>query len=344
MRDLNMKNPTVRWALGIAAAIVLIVILRFKPWQKSVKALTVAFIPVTCHLTCPITDYASKTTTTGTRFDAMRFTEFPSIIESLKSKKLLAGFQTVPLAMKLREQGAPIRICCLGHRDGSQVVISKKSTAKSLLDMKGKTFAIPSPLSNENFVFRKVMADQGLKPDDIKFLVLAPPDMPAALTAGAIDGFIVAEPFCTKAEIDGSGRVLYYANDIWPHYISCCLVAHTDLIKEHPEQIADLVRGIVQSGEWAETNRADAARLVAPYFRQDAKLLNKILTAEPARVSYRMLNPTDDELQKIMDMGLKIGQLKKKTPISEIIDRTFIPAEIHAAKVDMTQFADKVHP
>ena len=37
----------------------------------------------------------------------------------------------------------------------------------------------------------------------------------------------------------------------------------------------------------------------APYFRQDVKLLNKILTAEPARVSYRMLNPTDDELQKI---------------------------------------------
>jgi len=339
-----MKNPTVRWTIGVVAAILLIVLLRFKPWEKPVKALTVAFIPVTCHLTCPITDYASKTTTTGTHFDAMRFTEFPSIVESLKSKKLLAGFLTVPLAMKLREQGAPIRICCLGHRDGSQLIIRKELTAKSLVDLKGMTIAIPSPLSNENFVIRKVMKDQGLKPTDIKFQVLAPPDMPAALSAKAIDGFIVAEPFCTKSETEGSGRVLYRAADIWPHYISCCLVAHTDLIKNHPEQIRDLVRGIVESGEWAETNRSDAAKLVAPYFRQDAKLLDKILNATPTRVSYRMLNPTDEELQKIMDMGISIGQLKVKTPISDIIDRDYIPAEVHAAKVDMAQFTGKVHP
>src|SRR5262245_57858177 len=84
------------------------------------EALTVAFIPVTCHLTCPVTDYASKTSTTGTRFDALRFSEFPTIVEALKTKKLLAGFLTVPLAMKLREQGVPIKIACLGHRDGSQ--------------------------------------------------------------------------------------------------------------------------------------------------------------------------------------------------------------------------------
>ena len=85
------------------------------------QTLTVAFLPVTCHLTCPVTDYASKTSTTGTEFDAMRFGEFPSIVEALKSKKLLAGFVTVPLAMKMVEQGAPVKICCLGHRDGSEI-------------------------------------------------------------------------------------------------------------------------------------------------------------------------------------------------------------------------------
>jgi NitT/TauT family transport system substrate-binding protein len=340
----GLNSPAVRWTAGVIAAIVLIVVLRVKPWQKPQKALDVAFIPVTCHLTCPITDYASKTTTTGTRFDAVKFSEFPSIVEALKSKKLLAGFLTVPLAMKLREQGAPIRICCLGHRNGSALVIRKEDPSTAIVGLKGKTIAIPSPLSNENFIVRKKMADEGMKPDDIKFQVLAPPDMPAALAAKAIDGFVVAEPFVSKAESDGSGRVLYLASDVWPNYISCCLVAHDDLIKEHPEQIRDLVRGIVESGEWAETNRGDAARLVAPYFRQDEKLLNKILTATPTRVSYRQLNPGDDELQKIMDMGIKLGHLKQQQKIADIIDRNFIPAEVHPAKVDMAQFTGKVHP
>jgi len=355
-----MQNRTVRWTVGVIAAIVLLALLRFKPWQKQIghedetihrgsggmarQSLMVAFIPVTCHLTCPITDYASKTSTSGTRFDAQRFTEFPSIVESLKSKKLLAGFLTVPLAMKLREQGVPVKICCLGHRDGSQIMIRKDDPARSLADLKGKTIAIPSYLSNENFVFRKVMEEQGLKPDDIKFLVIPPPDMPTSLAAKAVDGFFVAEPFCAKSEIDGTGRVLYYGKDLWPHYISCCLVVHEDLIKEQPAVVKDLVRGIVESGEWAETNRANAAKLVAPYFRQDTKLLDHILTANPPRVSYRMLNPTDAEMQKVMDIGLQIGQLKKKTPIAELMDRDFIPAEVHPAKVDMAQFTGDVHP
>ncbi len=348
-----MKSSTVKSVLVFIAAIVLLAVLRFKPWQKpngeepafhkgpnapgERQSLEVAYVPVTCHLTCPVTDFASHTSTTGTRFDALRFTSFPDIIDALKSKKLQAGFLTVPLAMKMREQGAKIKICCLGHRDGSELVVMKDSSAKSLVDLKGKNIAIPSPFSNENFFIRKLMSDQGLAPTDINFSVLAPPDMPGALAAKSIDGFIVAEPFCSKAELDGSGKVLYYAKDIWKHYISCCLVVHEDLIKAQPEVVRDLVRGIVQSGEWAETNREDAAKVVAPYFRQNVSLVNYVLTHPRDRVSYRMLNPTDDEIQKIMDMGLNLKLLKNRTPLTELLDRSFIPADIVPAKVDMSK-------
>lgn len=314
------------------------------PTNGQPYSLTVAFLPVTCHLTCPVTDFASKTSTTGTRFDAERFTEFPSIVEALKSKKLLAGFVTVPLAMKMREQGVPIKIVCLGHRDGSQLTIRKEDPAKDLHDMRGKTIAIPSPFSNENFFLNKMLRDQNIDPKEINFQVIPPPDMPAALLAKSIDGYIVAEPFCGKAEMDGYGRTLYYAKDIWPNYISCCLVVHEDLIKEKPEVVHDLVRGIIDSGEWVERNRSEAAKLTAPYFRQDEKLLNYVLTANPARVTYRNLNPTDDEMQKIMDMGISLGFLKKQTPMSELMDRAFIPEKIEPAKIDLTRMQEIVKP
>lgn len=307
------------------------------PDKGQKDSLEVAFLPVTCHLTCPVTDYASNTSTTGTRFDALRFSEFPPIVEALKTKKLLAGFITVPLAMKMREQGAPIRIACLGHRDGSQLVIRKENPAKSLRDLRGKTIAIPSPFSNENFFLTKMFRDQGLQPGEVKTVVLPPPDMNAALTAKSIDGFIVAEPFCGKSELDGDGRVLYYAKDIWPNYISCCLVVHEDLIRDKPEVVKDLVRGIIASGEWTENHREDAARVVAPYFRQKPELLKYILTQPPDRVTYRNLNPTDEELQKIMDMGMDLGFLKKKTPLDEVIDRSYIPVKVTAPNLDLSR-------
>ena len=242
----------------------------------------------------------------------------------------------VPLAMKLREQGVPVKIVYLGHRDGSTVMVRKNDPAKDLRALRGKTFAIPSRFSNQNLVIRKLMEDQGVAPSEIKFVEMPPPDMPGALASKAIDAYFVGEPHAAKAEMDGVGRVLYHAKDIWPHFISCALVVTEKLIRERPEAVRDLVRGIAESGEWAETHRTDAATVAAPYFpRQNQKILNYVLTTPKDRVSYRMLTPTDEDLQKIYDMGVKVGILEKPLAMSDLIDRQFIPKEIRPANIDM---------
>jgi NitT/TauT family transport system substrate-binding protein len=335
------RSSVGRWLLGLILLIAVLAFIRFKPWrlrgnsQQQAQAraeLKVGFLPVTCHLTCPVTDYATRTST-QTRFESQRFTDFPTVVESIKSGRLDATFMIAPLAMKLREQGVPVKICYLGHRDGSTVIVRKDLPAQSLRDLKGKTFAIPSKYSNQYLVITKLMADQGVDPTDVNFVELPPPDMPGALAAKAIDAYFIGEPHAAKAELDGSGRVLYHAKDIWPHFISCVLVVTDKLIKERPEVVRDLVRGIAESGEWAETHRIEAAKVVAPYFRQDEKLVRYVLTQPPDRVSYRMLTPTDEELQRIHDMALKAGILQKPINMKDLVDREFIPTDIKPANI-----------
>ena len=296
------------------------------------QQLGVGFLPVTCHLTCPVTDFASRTSAT-TRFESQRFTDFPTVTETVKSGRLDATFMVVPLAMKLREQGLPIKIVYLGHRDGSTVIVQKDSPVRSLSDLRGKTFAIPTRFSNQYLVIRKLMEDNGIAPEEINFVELPPPDMPGALAAKAIDAYFVGEPHAAKAELDGTGRVLYHVKDIWPHFISCCLVVTEKLIRERPEVVKDLVRGIAESGEWAETHRPEAARVAAPYFRQNEEVVKYVLQQPPDRVSYRMLTPTDADLQKIHDLALKVGILGKPVLMSDLIDRSFIPADIRPAEI-----------
>jgi len=327
--------------------IVVIGLLRFHPWSqlsaddaqhsgpndKARRELTIGYLPVTCHLTCPVTDFASKTTKSNTNFNSRMFHDFPTVVSAMEAKQIQATFMIVPLAMKLREQGVPVKICYLGHRDGSEIVVGKNSSIKTLKDLKGKTLALPSLFSNQNFVIHKLMEDAGMNDKDITFVILPPPDMPTSLASGAIDAYFVGEPFCAKAELDGYGRVLYFARDIWPNFISCALVVHEDLIKNNPDVVRDLVRGIAQSGLWAETHRAEAAKLVAPYYRQNVKVLNYVLTSKPERVQYVNLTPSDADLQQIEDMGLKLGYLKKKIPMSELIDRSFVPQNITPAAI-----------
>jgi NitT/TauT family transport system substrate-binding protein len=335
-----IRSPLVRTALAAVAAVAILGVLRTRPWsdrvpQSARETLTVGFLPVTCHLTCPVTDYASKTSK-NTRFESQRFTDFPTVVETVKSGRLDATFMIAPLAMKLREQGLGVRITYLGHRDGSTVMVRKDlAEVKSLRDLKGRTFAIPSKYSNQNLVIRKLMKDEGVDPDDIHFVEMPPPDMPGALASKAIDAYFVGEPHCARAELDGSGRVLYHAKDIWPRFISCVLVVTDRLVKERPGVVKDLVRGIAESGEWAETHRTEAARLVSPYFRQDEKLVRYVLTQPPDRVSYRQLTPEDDEMQRIADMGLEAGILERRLDVKGLVDRSFIPAEFEAARIEM---------
>jgi NitT/TauT family transport system substrate-binding protein len=350
-----MKNSNIRAVFGIVAVIAVLAFLRFKPWQNSSTSgtvpgapvstnsgndttakheIAVGFLPVTCHLTCPVTDFATRTSATN-HFKSMRFTDFPTVVDALKSGRMQATFMIAPLAMKLREQGVPVKICYLGHRDGSTVIVRKDLPVKDLRGLRGKTFAIPSKYSNQNLVIHALMERQGVQPSEIKFVEMAPPDMPTALATKAIDAYFVGEPHAAKAELDDSGRVLYHVKDIWPRFISCVLVVHENLIKEQPETVRDLVRGIAESGEWAETHRLEAAKLVAPYFRQKEKIVRYVLTTPPDRVSYRQLTPSDAEMEKIQDMAIKTGVLKQRTPINELMARDFIPEDVKPANIKM---------
>jgi NitT/TauT family transport system substrate-binding protein len=280
-----------------------------------------------------VTDYATRTST-ATRFESQRFTDFPTVVETLKSGRLQATFMIAPLAMKLREQGVPVRIVYLGHRDGSTVMVRSDLPARSFKDLAGRTVAIPSKYSNQNLVMRKLMQDERVDPASIRFVEMPPPDMPGALASRAIDAYFVGEPHAARAELDGSGRVLYHAKDIWPRFISCVLVVTEALIAQKPAVVRDLVRGIAESGEWAERHRSEAAAVVAPYFRQDEALIRFVLTQPPDRVSYRSLTPLDAEMQQIADMGLAAGILDRHLDVTGLVDRRFIPDHIEAARIE----------
>lgn len=327
-----------RWAIGFLILVAVLAGLRLKPWKffettVAAESLKVGFLPVTCHLTCPVTDFATRTSKT-TRFESQRFSDWATVSEAVKGGQIEATFMIAPLAMKMREQGFPVKIVYLGHRDGSTVMVRKDDPAKDLRDLRGKTFAIPSKYSNQYLVIRKLMEDQGVKPEEIKFVELPPPDMPTALASKTIDAYFVGEPHAAKAELDGTGRVLYHAKDIWKGFISCVLVVSEKLIQEHPEIVRDLVRGIAESGEWAEQHRQDAAKVAAPYFRQDEKVIKFVLEQPPDRVSYRMLTPSMDEMKKIQEMALKTGIMENPIKIEDLMDLSFIPKEIKPANIE----------
>src|SRR6266536_2789289 len=70
----------------------------------------IGFLPVTCHLTCPVTDFINKQIAGESIFTPLRFNGWPELKEAYLSGYTPATFILAPMAMALREQGVPIKI------------------------------------------------------------------------------------------------------------------------------------------------------------------------------------------------------------------------------------------
>lgn len=291
------------------------------------RKIVVAYIPVTCQLTCPVTDYISKFSDNGEIFIPRLFQGFPEIKEALIANKVQAAFIVAPLAIALKSQGVPIKVVYLGHRYGSALVVQKDGPVRTVADLRGLTVAIPSRFSDERLMLFRAMKRSGLKPGDVKMLEMAPPDVAGALRARAIDGYVMGEPFPSQAEMGGYGRVLFQAREYWPDYMSCILVVRQDLIDQRPEAVQALVDGIARSGLWLDEGkpqREDAADFVGRfYYNQKPALLRWALTKPLDRVVYSPLAPRKADFDLVRDLMIETGVLKKKIEFSEYTDTRF---------------------
>lgn len=275
----------------------------------------------------------SQHSTSGTQFQAQKFNDFPSMKEALTARQIDATFMIAPLAMKLAADGVPVKICYLGHRDGSALVVHQESDIRTFADLRGKTVAIPSRFSNQNLLMYRMMKQTGMKPGDITLKEIPPPDHPVSLGARAIDAFIIGEPHATKAEMEGYGRVLVEMKELWPGFISCVLVVRQEIIDERRPLVDELVRGIAASGEWLDEDkrtgaqhRRDAALVVGKmFYNQPPALLERVLTKDLDRVSYTDLVPPKDRFEEIMDLSLEAGILTKRMRFEDYCDTSFAP-------------------
>ncbi len=257
----------------------------------------------------------------------MRFNGWPELKEAFLSGDMPATFMLAPMAMALREQGVPIKIVYLGHRDGSALMVRKDSDIHTMTDLKGKRVAVPNRFSNQYLMINKGLRDHGMSPKDITLLEMPPPDMPAALYAKAVDAIISGEPFMGQTELDGYGRVLYQAKELWPNFISCVLVANDAFIRDHPDRVQEMVTGIAQSGLWLDKSmdhRMKAAKAVAEsYYNQDPRLLRFVLSKPPDRVTYTKLRLVRDDFKLIEDLALEAGIVKGRQRYEDYTDDRF---------------------
>jgi NitT/TauT family transport system substrate-binding protein len=291
----------------------------------------VGFLPVTCHLTCPVTHFINESSTGDGIFDPVRFNGWPELKEAFLAGHLQAAFILAPMAMALREQGVPIKIIYLGHRDGTTMMVQKDSSIHRIDDLRGKTIAVPNRFSNQRLIVFRALKQRGMRIEDVTVIEIPPPDMPASLKVGGVDAIISGEPFMAQTEMDGYGRILFMTKDVWPEFISCVLVVNETTIRDRRDEVQRLVDGIARSGKWLDQSldhRMQAASFTGTrYYNQDPMLLRFVLSKPPDRVKYTNLTVRRRDFEEIEKLGIEAGILRGTAHFDDYTDSSFVRDE-----------------
>jgi NitT/TauT family transport system substrate-binding protein len=259
----------------------------------------------------------------------VRYNGWPELKEAFIAGQVKAAMMLAPMAMDLADKGIPARIVALGHRSGAVIMVRQGSAYHTFADLKGKRIAIPSRFAVDHIFVRRLMKEHGLQTGDVTLVEIAPPDMPAALLANAVDAYATGEPYGARSEIDGYARILYMTRDVWPTYICCVLTVHEDLITSDRRLVQRLVNHVLSAGHWLDSSpshRTAAARIASDksVFNQAFELIQWVMERPSDRVTYGDLRLIKDEFDQLMQLSLEAGIIARPIPYNTYVDESFM--------------------
>ena len=180
----------------------------------------------------------------------------------------------------------------------------KASPIQSVADLRGKKVAFNKG-SNVHYLLVRAVEAAGLSLADITPLYLAPADARAAFERGAIDAWVIWDPYFAAAEAGGNARVLADGTGLVPNHQF--YLSSKSFAAGNGAVVDAIVEAIAELDAWAKANTDAVAKELAPSVGIPAPILSVALQ----RQTYG-IRPLDEavtrEQQRIADTfhGLKL--------------------------------------
>jgi len=151
------------------------------------------------------------------------------------------------------------------------------------------------PVSTHNYQLRYWLAAGGINPgmytkDNVQGMINAeallsvtpPPQMPATLEAGTINGYCVGEPWNQQAVAKGIGVPVITSSAIWKNHPEKVFVMTQAFIDKNPNTAIAITKALIRAGKWLDDpkNRAEAVKILSSpaYVGADEAVLGNSMT------------------------------------------------------------------
>ncbi|WP_151791630.1 sulfonate ABC transporter substrate-binding protein [Acinetobacter soli] len=171
------------------------------------------------------------------------------------------------------------------------LIVQKNSPIQSIQDLKGKRVALNKG-SNVHYLLLKLLEKNQLTLQDIQVVYLPPADARAAFEKGAVDAWVIWDPFFAAAEQQIGARVLATGQNLVSNHQF--YLADRKFAEQHPEVLKTVVQQLNQTTEWVKTHQDDAARLL----EKPTALDFNILKTSISRMGFGVTPLSSDVIQQ----------------------------------------------
>ena len=167
--------------------------------------------------------------------------------------------------MALNNNGQAITLSSKLHEKG----VSDGASLKSLIarEKREYTFAQTFPTGTHAMWLYYWLAANGIHPfNDVKAIVVPPPQMVANMRVGNMDGFCVGEPWNNRAIVDRIGFTAVTTQDIWKDHPEKTLGTTAEFVQKYPNTARAMTAAVIDAGRWIDaslSNRQKTAETVA---------------------------------------------------------------------------------
>lgn len=250
----------------------------------------------------------------------VEWTEFPGgpqLLEALNAGAVDFGStgETPPIFA----QAANAPLVYIAHEPpaprGEAILVPRDSPIKSVAELKGKKVAFNKG-SNVHYLLVKALEEAGLTYEDVEPSFLAPADGRAAFEKGAVDAWVIWDPFQAAAEVAIEARELRNGEGIVPNHQF--YLGTSTLVDGHAQAIDVLIDAISEIDEWTKSDTAAAAAELSPSVGIPESVLVKALE----RQSYGIKSLDDSvvaQQQSIADTFFKLKLIPKEVTIAEVV-------------------------
>jgi nitrate/nitrite transport system substrate-binding protein len=152
------------------------------------------------------------------------------------------------------------------------------------------------PVSTHNYELRYWLAAAGIRPGyytdgdttgttdaDVLLSVTPPPQMPATLEQGTIQGYCVGEPWNQQAVFRGIGVPIVTNYEIWKNNPEKVFGITADWLAANPNTAVLVTKALIRAGKWLDAslaNRREAVQILArsEYVGADAEVIANSMT------------------------------------------------------------------